>query len=73
MTNTSIDLEAIKKRNEERKAECRLDACDFDDFFLCVHHSHVNSTPDDIDTLLTEIASRDAEIEELRVTIKRLL
>jgi hypothetical protein len=64
------DIEAIRLRNEERKAGggCgpRKVGCDFDDHYQCVHHS---PTWADIDVLLAEIEARDAEIERLRAEI----
>ena len=56
------DIEAIRKRNEERKAGCapRKVGRGFDDHYICVIHGHLQEVPADIDALL-------AEIERLRL------
>ena len=57
-------IEAIKKRNEERKVY--LKERDHEPYQL-------EEASDDVDTLLSEIASRDAEIEQLAKRERRLV
>jgi hypothetical protein len=62
---TDEDIEAIRKRNEERKADHDAN-CDGRTFggSCCL-----GGTAADIDVLLAEIEARDAEIERLRAEI----
>jgi hypothetical protein len=64
---TDEDIEAIRKRNEERRASVPMfvgDNCDARDRAIL-------DSDDDIETLLVEIEARDAEIERLRDALER--